>query len=107
MIGSKGTVVNKPTIAQIGEDGAEAVVPLERNTQWIQRVSEEMQNQGGFVGGSEVIELLKVIVELLKLIIKDNGDLPDALLEAMDMLHQVTVPGFLQVAQMAMALCQK
>ena len=79
---AKGTVVNKPTIAEIGEDGAEAIVPLERNTQWIQRVSEEMQNQGGFVGGSEVIELLKVIVELLKIIIKDNGDLPDALLEA-------------------------
>lgn len=79
---AKGTVVKKPTIAEIGEDGAEAIVPLERNTQWIQRVSEEMQNQGGFVGGSEVIELLKVIVELLKIIIKDNGDLPDALLEA-------------------------
>ena len=60
----------------------EAIVPLERNTQWIQRVSEEIQNQGGFAGGSEVIELLKVIVELLKIIIKDNGDLPDALLEA-------------------------
>lgn len=84
---AKGTVVNKPTIAQIGEDGAEAVVPLERNTQWIQRVSEEMQNQDGFVGGSEVIELLKVIVELLKIIIKDNGDLPDALLEAIASLR--------------------
>lgn len=79
---AKGAVVKKPTIAEIGEDGAEAIVPLERNTQWIRRVSEEMQSQGGFAGSSEVIELLKLIVELLKIIIKDNGDLPDALLEA-------------------------
>lgn len=79
---AKGAVVKKPTIAEIGEDGAEAIVPLERNTQWIRRVSEEMQSQGGFAGSSEVVELLKLIVELLKIIIKDNGDLPDALLEA-------------------------
>lgn len=30
------------TIAGIGEDGAEAVVPLERNTKWIQRVADEL-----------------------------------------------------------------
>ena len=29
-------------IAGIGEDGAEAVVPLERNTKWIQRVADEL-----------------------------------------------------------------
>lgn len=30
------------TIAGIGEDGAEAVVPLEKNTKWIQRVADEL-----------------------------------------------------------------
>lgn len=79
---AKGTVVTKPTFAEIGEDGAEAIVPLERNTQWIQRVSEEMSNQGGFGGSSEVVELLKVIVELLKIIIETDGDFSDTLLEA-------------------------
>ena len=38
---AEGGVVNKPTPAIFGEDGAEAVVPLERNTEWIQRVAQE------------------------------------------------------------------
>lgn len=37
-----GGVVNKPTAGIFGEKGAEAIVPLERNTQWIDRVAEQM-----------------------------------------------------------------
>ena len=36
---ARGGVVDEPTIAQIGEDGAEAVIPLERNTGWIDRLA--------------------------------------------------------------------
>lgn len=36
---AKGGVVDEPTLAQIGEDGAEAVIPLERNTGWIDRLA--------------------------------------------------------------------
>lgn len=39
---ARGGVVDEPTVAQIGEDGAEAVVPLERNTGWIDRLSEKV-----------------------------------------------------------------
>lgn len=39
---AKGGVVNGATIAEIGEAGAEAVVPLENNTQWITKVAEQM-----------------------------------------------------------------
>ncbi len=39
---ARGGVVDEPTFAQIGEDGAEAVVPLERNTGWIDRLSEKV-----------------------------------------------------------------
>ena len=39
---ARGGVVNEPTVAEIGEDGAEAVVPLERNTGWIDRLSEKV-----------------------------------------------------------------
>lgn len=35
---AKGGVVDKPTFAQIGEDGKEAVVPLENNLGWIKKV---------------------------------------------------------------------
>lgn len=36
---AKGGVVDKPTPAIFGEDGAEAVVPLENNTGWIRNVA--------------------------------------------------------------------
>ena len=39
---ARGGVVDEPTVAQIGEDGAEAVVPLEKNTGWIDRLSDKV-----------------------------------------------------------------
>lgn len=41
-----GGVVSGATAAIIGEDGAEAVVPLEKNKQWIKAVADEMAAQG-------------------------------------------------------------
>ncbi|MDE5792555.1 MAG: hypothetical protein K2H66_03420, partial [Oscillospiraceae bacterium] len=35
----KGGIVNKPTIAEIGEAGAEAIIPLERNKTGLQMLS--------------------------------------------------------------------
>jgi TP901 family phage tail tape measure protein len=39
---AKGGVVNGATIAEIGEAGAEAVVPLENNTAWITKVATQL-----------------------------------------------------------------
>lgn len=41
---AKGGVVNKATLALIGESGKEAVLPLERNTGWISNLSEQISN---------------------------------------------------------------
>ena len=45
---AKGGIVDKPTIAQIGEAGTEAVLPLENNTGWIaalaQRICVDLQS---------------------------------------------------------------
>lgn len=79
---AKGGIVTKPTVAEVGEDGAEAVIPLENNTQWIQKVSQEMQMQGMTADNKEMISLLNVIIELLKTIITDNGTLPETLVDA-------------------------
>lgn len=35
---AKGGIVDRPTIAEIGENGKEAIVPLENNTGWINKV---------------------------------------------------------------------
>ena len=39
---AKGGVVDKATLAEIGENGAEAVVPLAKNKQWIRAVANDM-----------------------------------------------------------------
>lgn len=39
-----GGIVTRPTIAQIGESGAEAVVPLENNTGWIDLVASKINS---------------------------------------------------------------
>lgn len=39
---AEGGVIEDETTAVVGEEGAEAVVPLENNTEWIKRVAQEM-----------------------------------------------------------------
>ena len=39
---AKGGVVSKSTLANIGEDGAEAIVPLKNNTEWTKQVAKLM-----------------------------------------------------------------
>ena len=39
---AQGGIVDSPTIAQIGEAGREAVIPLENNTGWIAQLAEEI-----------------------------------------------------------------
>lgn len=41
---AKGGVVDGATLAEIGEDGAEAIVPLENNTGWITKVANQLAN---------------------------------------------------------------
>lgn len=42
---AKGGVVDKPTTALIGEDGKEAVIPLENNLQWIDKIAEKLSKE--------------------------------------------------------------
>lgn len=63
---ARGGVVDRPTVAEIGENGAEAVVPLERNTGWMDKVAErlsasiQMQNYGN---SDLVVEKLDEMIE--------------------------------------------
>ena len=49
---AKGGVVRKATQAIIGEDGAEAIVPLERNLGWIRNMARELANELGISTGT-------------------------------------------------------
>ncbi len=59
---AKGGVVDKPTPAIFGEDGAEAVVPLENNTQWLDNIALRLHNlmsqqATGFGGSNSTISV--------------------------------------------------
>lgn len=83
-----GTVVNKATPAIIGEDGAEAVVPLERHTEWIDRVAEKVVSKMGATGSCDSVLAAKMdelinYIKALKIYL--NGDvLVGELAPAMD-----------------------
>ena len=44
---ARGGIVDNPTVAQIGEAGKEAVVPLERNTSWMDKLAAKINSKGG------------------------------------------------------------
>ena len=44
---AKGGIVDRPTLAMVGEAGKEAVVPLENNTEWIDKLAEKIGSKGG------------------------------------------------------------
>ena len=43
---AKGGIVDKPTLAMVGEAGKEAVMPLENNTQWIDKLADKLSTKG-------------------------------------------------------------
>ena len=60
---AKGGIVTREHIARVGEDGAEAIIPLERNTEWIDRVAERMGSSGD---SSQVVSKLEELNENIK-----------------------------------------
>lgn len=55
-----GAVVDKPTLAEVGEDGKEAVIPLEKNTEGLdliaQKIAPRLNAQPQLQGGSKSVE---------------------------------------------------
>ena len=52
---AKGGIVDRPTIAEIGERGREAVVPLENNTDWMRKLAKEISSAIGSNNGQPII----------------------------------------------------
>lgn len=56
---ARGGIVDSPTYAMIGEAGKEAVMPLERNTGWIDQLADKIGDKIGGASGN-----IKLIVKL-------------------------------------------
>lgn len=84
---AKGGIIKNPLIAQIGEDGAEAVVPLEKNTGWIQKIAQELN--GMSTNGTESAALLskldQIYTRLDRLqVVLDSGALVGGIIDPID-----------------------
>ena len=81
-----GTVVDQATKAVIGEDGAEAVMPLEKHTGWMDYLATELVERQGNNNSNAVVdkldELIKAILSLK--IYLDSGTLVGELTPAID-----------------------
>lgn len=44
---AEGGIIDKPTLAMVGEAGREAVVPLEQNTEWIDKLADKLGSKMG------------------------------------------------------------
>lgn len=88
---AKGGVVDKPTPAVFGEDGAEAVVPLEHNTGWLNKVALKLhefslQYKGGFDANTSIrsMELQQAQVSELQALNATADKILDAILTVDD-----------------------
>lgn len=73
---AKGTIVSKATNLTVGEDGTEAIMPLERHTEWIDVLASKLAAKtggtpGGGGGGSAIIQIFLGNRKVTEHIIKD------------------------------------
>ncbi len=79
---AKGGVLDGATLFGMGDAGAEALVPLERNTEWIGKVAAEMnrqsskQSEGRDESNDDVIDALYTICDrIIRAMPDDGGDM--------------------------------
>ena len=69
-----GGIVDMPTVAMIGERGAEAVMPLERNTGWIDSLADKIavKMADAYVGGDTNVVIEGDVAKFFKAVKKEN-----------------------------------
>lgn len=55
---AKGGIINGASLIGAGEAGKEAIIPLERNTEWMRGVASELTSMGGF-GGDDTADAVE------------------------------------------------
>jgi hypothetical protein len=54
---AKGGILTAPTLIGAGEAGREAVLPLDRNTGWMDDLAKKIREQGGSDGGDLILQV--------------------------------------------------
>ena len=83
---AQGGIISGPRLIMAGEDGDEAIVPLERNTGWIRRVAEELADEYGGGRSSDLADEVREISEKLDRlkIVLDSGAVVGGISTKMD-----------------------
>lgn len=84
---ARGGIVDSPTVAEIGEDGREAIVPLENNTEWLDVVARKLSERIPFGGGDDAVlsKLDGIYERLARLqIVLDSGTLVGETIDQID-----------------------
>lgn len=63
---ARGGIIDQPTLALVGESGKEAVMPLERNTGWIENLAMKLQSEMNTTGNGRCEELLMELLYAVK-----------------------------------------
>ncbi len=82
-----GGVVTRAQTRLVGEDGAEAIVPLENNTEWIDKVAAKVtDSMGGAPSNTAILNKLNELIEVIKgqKVYLDSGALVGEIAPAMD-----------------------
>lgn len=71
---AKGGVFNSPSVIGVGERGAEAVMPLEHNTGWIDSLADKIAEKmaGAYVGGDTNVVIEGDVAKFFKAVKKEN-----------------------------------
>lgn len=69
-----GGIIDMPTVAMIGERGAEAVMPLERNTGWIDSLADKIavKMADAYIGGDTNVVIEGDVAKFFKAVKKEN-----------------------------------
>lgn len=86
---ARGGVLERGQVGLLEGTGAEAVVPLEKNTEWIDKVSAQFNNRIDNASSDEMVRRMNRIIDLLEQMIDrniylDSGALVGELAPAMD-----------------------
>ena len=81
-----GGIISSPRLIMAGEEGSEAIVPLEKNTGWIRQVAAELAEEHGSGETTEIVDMLKELSELISRIrvVLDSGEVVGGILDQID-----------------------